>query len=82
MTKKNRLDVHMLTKGLAPSREQAQRLIRAGKVRDNFGKILDKPGQEVPNELEIQVKSSKKFVSRGGDKLNAALDQFPIKLIS
>ena len=34
MAKKHRLDVHLLTKGCAPSREKAQQLIRAGKVRD------------------------------------------------
>ncbi len=72
--------MHLLTKGLAPSREQAQKLIRAGRVRDNFGKILDKPGHEVSSELEIQVKDSPKFVSRGGEKLNAALDRFPINI--
>ncbi|AAQ00661.1 MULTISPECIES: TlyA family rRNA (cytidine-2'-O)-methyltransferase [Prochlorococcus] len=80
MTKKNRLDVHLLTKGLAPSREQAQKLIRAGKVRDAVGNILDKPGQEVSKELEIIVQSSPRFVSRGGEKLDAALTQFPIEV--
>ncbi len=79
MTKKNRLDVHLLTKGFASSREQAQRLIRAGQVRDLDGKTLDKPGQEVPLGLEIQVKRAPRFVSRGGEKLDAALDKFPIK---
>ena len=44
MSRKLRLDVHLLTKGLAKSRQEAQQIIRAGKVRDEFGKILDKPG--------------------------------------
>ena len=78
MTKKNRLDVHLLTKGFASSREQAQKLIRAGKVSDMDGQILDKPGQEVSKELLVLVKSSPRFVSRGGEKLDAALDEFPI----
>ena len=78
MTKKNRLDVHLLTKGLVPSREQAQKLIRAGKVSDVYGNILDKPGQEVSKDLEIEVKRPQRFVSRGGEKLDAALSNFPI----
>ncbi len=80
MAKKHRLDVHLLTKGVAPSREQAQKLIRAGKVRDFSGNILDKPGQAVSKDLEIKVKSFPRFVSRGGEKLEAALDVFPINI--
>ncbi len=80
MTKKNRLDVHLLTKGLAESREKAQKLIRAGKVRDLAGNIFDKPGQQVLKELEFKVESEPKFVSRGGEKLEAALNKFPIKI--
>ncbi|WP_269621805.1 TlyA family RNA methyltransferase [Prochlorococcus marinus] len=81
MTKKNRLDVHLLTKGLVESREQAQKLIRAGKVRDCFGKILDKPGLDVPKDISLKVQFAPKFVSRGGEKLDAALVQFPIKTL-
>ncbi len=80
MTKKNRLDVHLLTKGLAESREKAQKLIRAGKVRDLDGNIFDKPGQQVLKDLDFKVESDPKFVSRGGLKLEAALDKFPIKI--
>ncbi|KGG15791.1 MULTISPECIES: TlyA family RNA methyltransferase [unclassified Prochlorococcus] len=79
MTKKNRLDVHLLTKGLVPTREHAQKLIRAGQVRDISGNLLDKPGKQVSNDLEITIKRSPKYVSRGGEKIEAALDQFPIK---
>ncbi len=81
MTKKHRLDVHLLTQGLASSREKAQKLIRSGKVRDIAGNILDKPGQEVSKELKLQVKSSPRFVSRGGEKLDAALEAFPIRIV-
>ncbi len=80
MTKKNRLDVHLLTKGLAESREKARKLIRAGKVRDLAGNIFDKPGQQVLKELELKVESDPRFVSRGGEKLEAALDKFPITI--
>ena len=80
MTKKTRLDVHLLTKGLAESREKAQKLIRAGKVRDLAGNIFDKPGQQVLKDLDFKVESDPKFVSRGGEKLEAALDKFPIRI--
>lgn len=72
--------MHILTKGLADSRQQAQKLIRAGKVRDMNGQLLDKPGQEVSKTLELQVKSQPRFVSRGGEKLLAGLDYFSIKI--
>ena len=55
MTKKSRLDLHLLTKGLVKTRQEAQKLIRAGKVKTTNGQILDKPGQEVLKDLEIEV---------------------------
>ncbi len=78
MSRKLRLDLHLLTKGLANSREQAQQFIRAGKVRDLNGHLLDKPGQKVSEDLELQVKESPRFVSRGGEKLLAAFKAFSI----
>ncbi len=80
MSKKIRLDLHLLTKRLVDSREKAQKLIRAGKVRDLFGKLLDKPGTMVSVDLEVNIKEAERFVSRGGYKLLAALDAFPIKV--
>ena len=80
MTKKSRLDLHLLTKGLAKSRQEAQRLIRAGKVKTVNGQILDKPGQEVLKDLEIEVTQPLRYVSRGGDKLAEALNQFPLNI--
>ncbi len=80
MSRKLRLDLHVLTKGLAPTRQQAQRIIRAGKVRDSRGQLLDKPGQEVPEDLELLVKESPRFVSRGGEKLLGALKTFPLSI--
>ena len=76
--KKIRLDLHLLTKGLAPTRQQAQLLIRAGKVRDINGQLLDKPGYEVLNDIELRIEASPRFVSRGGQKLCAALEAFSI----
>ena len=78
MAKKVRLDLHLLTKGLVESRQKAQKLILAGQVKSLDGKILDKPGQEVAKELEVFIKSQPKFVSRGGEKLIAAFQSFPI----
>ena len=80
MARKRRLDLHLLTLGLASSRQQAQRLIRAGKVRDVHGQRLEKPGQEVPEESLVQVEQPPRFVSRGGDKLLGALQVFPVEV--
>ena len=80
MSKKSRLDLHLLTKGLAKSRQEAQRLIRAGKVKTVNGQILDKPGHEVLKNLEIEVTQPLRYVSRGGDKLAEALNQFPLNI--
>ncbi len=80
MTKKSRLDLHLLTKGLVKSRQEAQKLIRAGKVKTINGQILDKPGQEVPKDLEIEVTQPLRYVSRGGEKLVEALNKFPLNI--
>ena len=80
MSHKQRLDLQLLMKGLASSRHQAQQLIRAGKVRDGNGQLLDKPGHEVSQELELQVEQPPRFVSRGGEKLLGALREFPLNV--
>ncbi len=80
MPKKSRLDLHLLTKGLVKSRQEAQRLIRAGKVKTINGEILDKPGQEVLKDLEIKVTQPLRYVSRGGEKLAEAFHQFPLDI--
>ncbi len=78
MASKQRLDLRLVTLGLAVSRQQAQQLIRAGKVRDCNGLVLDKPGQDVSYQLELVVEQPPRFVSRGGEKLLAGLTAFPI----
>ena len=78
--RKQRLDLHLLTLGLAASRQQAQQLIRAGKVRDRHGQRLEKPGYEVAEDTVVRVEQPPRFVSRGGDKLLAALLAFPIQV--
>jgi 23S rRNA (cytidine1920-2'-O)/16S rRNA (cytidine1409-2'-O)-methyltransferase len=78
MNTKTRLDQHLVSLGLAVSRQQAQQLIRAGRVRDPAGTLLDKPGQPVAAGLIPRVELPPRFVSRGGEKLVAALEVFPI----
>ncbi|MBC1260718.1 TlyA family RNA methyltransferase [Synechococcus sp. BSF8S] len=79
MAGKQRLDQHLVALGLAASRQQAQQLIRAGRVRSG-DRVLDKPGQEVPAELRPEVSHPPRFVSRGGEKLVAALEAFPLEV--
>ena len=80
MNKKIRLDVYLTSKGLVNSRQIAQRYILAGKVKDKNGKILDKPGQQVFIESEINLSASPQFVSRGGEKLSRAFKEFPLNV--
>ena len=77
---KIRLDVAMVERGLAPSREKARARIMAGEVRIN-GVPATKAGQEVQEEAEITVTGDAiPFVSRGGLKLDKAVRVFPISL--
>lgn len=74
---KVRLDVLLVERGLVPSREAGQRLIMAGKVRV-AGELSDKPGRRVPVDAAVTVKAGLPYVSRGGLKLEAALDRFEL----
>ena len=80
MIKKSRLDLYLLNKGLCETRQKAQGLILAGKVRDINGKVFDKPGQQVLIGSEFFIDSEPMFVSRGGDKLLEAFKRFEIKV--
>ena len=73
---RERLDEALVSRGLAESRSQARALVMAGQVRVG-GRVVDKPGMPVPIGA-IEVISGGRFVSRGGDKLQGALDKFPI----
>ena len=72
---KERLDVILVERGLSESREQAQRLIGAGKVRV-AGQVASKQGHRFDVESVVEVEASERFVSRGGDKLEAAFIAF------
>lgn len=74
---RERLDQLVTTRGLAESREKAQRLILAGQVRVN-GQPATKPGQTVAADAEILIEGKDPFVSRGGQKLEHALQVFAI----
>ncbi|MCH5320396.1 MAG: TlyA family RNA methyltransferase [Eubacterium sp.] len=77
---KTRLDVALFERGLAPSREKAKAIIMAGIVYVNNQKS-DKAGKEVTEEDNIEVRGSTlKYVSRGGLKLEKAMECFPINL--
>lgn len=73
--RKERLDMLVVRLGLAPTREQARRLIMAGAVTVN-GQVQDKPGWQAPADAEVAVRAALPYVSRGGLKLAAALDAF------
>jgi 23S rRNA (cytidine1920-2'-O)/16S rRNA (cytidine1409-2'-O)-methyltransferase len=70
---KERLDVALVSRGLAPTREKAARLIMAGHV-EVAGQRADKAGALVDRAAPVAVAAQQKFVSRGGEKLGPALD--------
>jgi 23S rRNA (cytidine1920-2'-O)/16S rRNA (cytidine1409-2'-O)-methyltransferase len=77
---KERLDVLLVKRGLAESREKAKAVIMAGEVFVE-NQREDKAGQTFPTHVQIEIKGKKmKYVSRGGYKLERALEQFPIQL--
>ncbi len=72
---KVRLDVLLVERGLAESRAKAQALIMAGQVRV-AGQVTLKPATAIPADSVLTVDSGPRFVSRGGEKLEAALAAF------
>ena len=74
-----RLDQILVERGLCASREQAKRLILAGKVRIN-GHPAHKASDSVKAADELTVEAPEKFVSRGGHKLEHALVHFQTKV--
>lgn len=70
---KKRLDVVLVERGLAETRSQAQALVLAGRVRG-----YAKPGTQIDNDAELEIEPSPRYVSRGGEKLEHALDAFAV----
>ena len=77
---KERLDVLLVNNGFFQSREKAKRAIMAGEVFVD-GLVFDKPGMQISLDSEISVKNdSCPYVSRGGLKLEKAINEFQIDL--
>jgi len=74
---KVRLDVLLVERGLAESRAKAQAVIMAGQVRVS-DQVTLKPATNVDTNATLTVDSGPRFVSRGGEKLDAALEAFDI----
>jgi 23S rRNA (cytidine1920-2'-O)/16S rRNA (cytidine1409-2'-O)-methyltransferase len=72
-----RVDVLLVERGHAPTRQKAQALLLAGLVTSD-GKRLDKPGSQIPSDAPLTVAEGRRFVSRGAGKLEPALRRFGI----
>ncbi len=76
---KIRVDLLLVERGLAESRSQAQRMVMAGQVRAE-GQVVAKPSSTVRSDIAIEIDQGPPFVSRGGEKLLAALQAFDLKI--
>lgn len=74
-----RLDLELVERGLAPTRNKAQALIMAGVVRVD-GRTAQKAGEQIDDLAELTLLEPPRFVSRGGEKLDRALADFSIEL--
>ena len=75
---RERLDVLLVQRGLAPSRPRATALIRAGQVLVN-DTVSDKPGTRIKTDADLRIRGEVlRYVSRGGHKLEGALDAFGV----
>jgi len=76
---KRRLDEILVARGLAESRTQAKALIMSGRVFRGTER-MDKAGRELPEDCQLSLLQPPRFVSRGGEKLAAAVERFAIDL--
>lgn len=79
MAKKIRVDQALVERGLANSLDDAKRLVMAGKVRSRDQLVMN-ASQIIENLLDITLSRESEFVSRGGEKLQAAFNHFPINV--
>jgi 23S rRNA (cytidine1920-2'-O)/16S rRNA (cytidine1409-2'-O)-methyltransferase len=78
---RRRADTLLAERGLAPSRTAAAATVRAGRVRlAKNGSTVDKPSELLPEDAELVVDEGEEFVSRGGIKLNNALNELPVEV--
>ncbi|UUV97962.1 TlyA family RNA methyltransferase [Vagococcus luciliae] len=76
---KERVDVLLVQQGLCETREKAKRTVMAGLVCDEKNIRYDKPGEKIPTTTELRLKGQvMKYVSRGGLKLEKAIEVFNI----
>lgn len=83
MAKRERADQLVHRQGLTESREQASRLIMAGRVtvaRGNDLEPIDKPGRQFPPDTRFELTGKERFVSRGAYKLLTALEHFSLDI--
>jgi len=73
---KKRVDILLTERGLCESREKAQRLILAGKVRIGSDRMIMKSSEKYPEDTEFNIAKSVQYVSRGAYKLLPALDKY------
>lgn len=79
MVSKVRIDVLLVERGMIESRSLAQRMVMAGQVRVD-GQMVKKPSMKFDTQAFIEIDEGPRYVSRGGEKLEAALDEFPIDI--
>ncbi len=79
MPDKKRIDIYLFENGLAPSREKAKAYVFAGHVFLD-GKMCDKPSATVSEKQEVEVRGGDEFVSRGGKKLQKAIESFELDI--
>ncbi len=72
---RTRLDAALVERGLVPSRARAQAAVASGRVRVN-GAVAVRPATPVDDGASLLVEEGPRFVSRGGDKLDGALQDF------
>jgi 23S rRNA (cytidine1920-2'-O)/16S rRNA (cytidine1409-2'-O)-methyltransferase len=78
---RRRADTLLAERGLAPSRTAAAATVRAGRVRmAKSGSTVEKPSELVPEDAELVVEEGEEFVSRGGIKLNNALNELRVEV--
>jgi 23S rRNA (cytidine1920-2'-O)/16S rRNA (cytidine1409-2'-O)-methyltransferase len=78
---RRRADTLLAERGLAPSRTAAAATVRAGRVRlGKDGSTIEKPSELVPENAELLVDEGEEFVSRGGIKLNNALNELSVEV--
>ncbi len=78
MKRKTRIDTLLVERGLVESRAKAQRMIMAGQVRLD-GEVVAKASQRADPGASLTVDRGPRYVSRGGDKLDAALKAFDVR---